>query len=846
VKVKQQNECPKCRAALKVKESNIGKRVRCPACRLLLEIGNDGTIGIPVAEVKDSNERLETVENPSDTRMETPAAPPSQASQQGAKQKTQLNNIGRFELRQVLGQGSFGRVYKAFDPQLDRYVALKVPTFGPEQTHKVQRFLAEAKAAAKLRHPNIVPTFDSGEVGGQYYIATQFVAGQPLSHRLEDDPPSFRQAAEWIRQLADALAYAHKEGIVHRDIKPDNIMLDEQGVPQIMDFGLAKRVNEDAAMTTDGSILGTPAYMPPEQARGELSKVGPASDQYSLGVVLYEMLTGQRPFSGPPHAVIVQVIGTEPPAPRSLLAEIPKDLEAICQKAMRKEIEGRYATAAEMAEDIAAWLRGDATKARPISRTERTVRWVRRNPVVAGLVSAVALVTLIGFVGVSYALWQANIARAEAVHNATVAEGLRRESDEHRQRAEENLALAKTREAEAEASRQEAQTQADAAKEALAKLQAEVGARKKAESVATTASQQAKSAQDAANRAAELRTAAETAAAEAKKREQLVSQNRDISAYKAQLSRISEYLRSSQKEKALEILDQCYDEYRSWEWHYLRHKAINPEASEFTIKPTNQYSLELLRFMSDEEVLVGVEEIKGQPDKYFKALKLPVHELPKFSMVDIYRDKESISIPASNTQVLPGRQLVVGSTNRRYNLSNKLPSEGKPGEFVRVVSLGGGRSQVIPLAENDRSDPLNPTTYRQWLVSDGDRPFLVTRVRTELRDRPSYGSDKYRQTVTITDILNPQSVRTVESRHGYLNTKKYNESEILQDLSGILVVNGHFLFMYPKSCLCYDQQTLKLLANISIPADANVLAVSKDAKYWCHCLPPAWDFEMLA
>ena len=200
-------------------------------------------------------------------------------------------------------------------------------------------------------------------------------------------------------------------GIIHRDIKPDNIMIDEKGVPQIMDFGLAKRVNEDAAMTTDGSILGTPAYMAPEQARGNQVHVGPHSDQYSLGVVLYELLTGKRPFAGSPHAVIEQLLGKEPPAPRSLRPEIPPDLEAICQKAMTKEISGRYASTAELAGDLACFLRGDATLARPISLIERAARWGRRNPVVAALSGALGLVVLVGITGISIALWKAESAK---------------------------------------------------------------------------------------------------------------------------------------------------------------------------------------------------------------------------------------------------------------------------------------------------------------------------------------------------------------------------------------------------------------------------------------------------
>lgn len=324
-----------------------------------------------------------------------------------ASQVDHTNRLGRFELYEILGQGAFGRVWKAYDPRLDRYVALKVPTFGLDEGPKVQRFLAEAKAAARLHHPHIVPTYESGHSDGRYFIAAQFVAGQPLSQRISQSPPDVRLAAEWIRQLAQALAYAHAEGIVHRDIKPDNIMLDEKGTPQILDFGLAKRVGDNAAMTTDGSLLGTPAYMPPEQAKGELSAIGPHSDQYSLGAVFYELLSGKRPFEGTLHSVISQVIAAEPTAPRAMRPEIPADLEAICLKAMSKEPAQRYPTIADLAADLDRWLRGDTTLARPVSAVERFWRWRRRAPLVAGLTIAVTAVTLVGLVGVSLALWLA-------------------------------------------------------------------------------------------------------------------------------------------------------------------------------------------------------------------------------------------------------------------------------------------------------------------------------------------------------------------------------------------------------------------------------------------------------
>jgi len=380
--------CPQCGKSLKVDESLIGKNVRCPACRhrfLLssLSFSGDGS--------RDpSMEAVHTIGDGDDGTAEQRA--------QQRQSEPSVGSIGRFEIKSALGGGGFGVVYRAFDPVLGREVALKVPKFGPDDPNRTQRFLIEAQAAAHLHHPNIVAVFESGQAGDKAFIASEYVAGNPLSVRSEEDPPSFQEAALWTRALADALGYAHDEGIIHRDIKPDNIMMAAKDRPQIMDFGLAKRTDEDSSMTGDGSILGTPAYMSPEQARGETDRVGPHSDQYSLGVVLYELLTGKRPFEGPPHSVVAQVAAQEPPAPRKLNVRIPEDLEAICQQTMEKEPSARYADMHEFAEDLTRWLAGRETLARPIGRLERLTRWCKRNPMVAGLTVALLVVMFAGMV----------------------------------------------------------------------------------------------------------------------------------------------------------------------------------------------------------------------------------------------------------------------------------------------------------------------------------------------------------------------------------------------------------------------------------------------------------------
>jgi hypothetical protein len=304
----------------------------------------------------------------------TPAIPPA---------------VGRFVIRERLGQGSFGVVYRAYDPTLDREVALKLPRIQHGDRGSLHRLFEEAKAAARLQHPGIVAVFERGEIDGQFYISSDYIAGRPLSKVIQDSPPTVDQAVEWAKQLAEALEHAHQSGVVHRDVKPDNIMVADRGRLMIMDFGLAKRTDESAQATSDGVILGTPSYMSPEQARGRSSEVGPPADQYSVGVILYEFLTGRRPYRGDSLSVVQQVASdTEPPRPRSLNPAIPIDLEAICLKAMEKSSSARYANCSALARDLENWIEDRPIVARPTRIGSRLIKWVRRNPWLGGLTLA--------------------------------------------------------------------------------------------------------------------------------------------------------------------------------------------------------------------------------------------------------------------------------------------------------------------------------------------------------------------------------------------------------------------------------------------------------------------------
>ena len=306
-------------------------------------------------------------------------------AQRGAREEPTVQipprSFGDYELIEELGRGGMGVVYKARQISLNRTVAVKLILRGQLASKADRdRFRAEAEAAAGLDHPSIVPIYDVGEVDGQPYFSMKYVAGETLATRIAAGPLPNRETAQLLATVARAIEYAHGRGLLHRDLKPANILIDHEGRPHVTDFGLARRLDDTESLTQSGAVLGTPAYMAPEQAAGDRGRLGPACDVYSLGTVLYAAQTGRPPFQGPsPIDTVLMVLEQDPLPPRLLNASADRDLEMIALRCLQKPPELRYATAGKLADDLEAYLAGEPIAARNGRFTQVIARLFRET-----------------------------------------------------------------------------------------------------------------------------------------------------------------------------------------------------------------------------------------------------------------------------------------------------------------------------------------------------------------------------------------------------------------------------------------------------------------------------------
>jgi tetratricopeptide (TPR) repeat protein/predicted Ser/Thr protein kinase len=362
------------------------------------------------------------------------AAPVTETEVEDRKSKVEnpvARRFGDYQLLEEIARGGMGVVYKARQVSLNRTVAVKMILAGQlAGPAEVQRFRGEAEAAANLNHPNIVAIHEIGQQGGQHFFSMDYVEGQNLAQFVGQKPLPPREAAKYLKTIAEAIQYAHERGILHRDLKPSNILIDQSGQPRITDFGLAKRMQEDSDLTSSGQVLGSPNFMPPEQALGKRQAATLASDIYSLGAILYFLLTRRPPFAADSLTeTLHQVLHTEPVSPRLLNAVVPRDLETICLKCLSKEPERRYASAHGLAEDLGRFLKGEPVQARPVGTAGKAWRWCRRNPKLASLAGGSLALLLALAIGAPIAAFRINQERH-------TAEAARRNEARLRQEAE--------------------------------------------------------------------------------------------------------------------------------------------------------------------------------------------------------------------------------------------------------------------------------------------------------------------------------------------------------------------------------------------------------------------------
>lgn len=585
--------------------------IRCPNCHQSIVTSSDIDQTLTDVQCPSCKNVVKLVDDPAQLEASIP------------------KRIAQFELIKQLGVGAFGSVWLANDTELHRQVAIKIPRKTQLTQTEAEQFLREARAAAQLTHQNIIGIHEVGREGSLIYIVSDYVNGQTLADVMSQRRFTHYEAAEICAKIADALHHAHERGVIHRDLKPGNIMMDDRGEPHIMDFGIAKQSLNETAMTVEGQILGTPAYMPPEQADGDAHRVDRRADVYSLGVILYEMLTGERPFRGNIRTVLYQVIHEDAPPLRKFDRGVPRDLENICLKCLEKSKRRRYDTAADLADDLRRWQQKLPIKARPLGPIARTVRWSQRNPALATAVGLIIIVTLAGFTGVT-TLWLKNaqayqneaLARAEAKREAeeaqiqrVAAEKATEEARLSAQKAEQ--ARRETEKALAEVREQKriADAEKERAEEYAALLQNAIDDAKKQ---AENAEKQRNAAEIARQNAVEARRAAEAAQEQARKAQEELAQ----AASKAYLDLSRQFLSKGDYELVIANYRAALergvvsDEHRALFEESLREKLENLDAD------TPPESLSLQERITAANLYVTLAIASSEKGEFTKALEL--------------------------------------------------------------------------------------------------------------------------------------------------------------------------------------------------------------------------------
>ena len=561
--VKHKIRCTTCDQSLRVLHEKLGKMIRCPSCAKTF------LAALPTESSEHHDKSPTTSQNEEKTFVSGLEPEEGAMSDTCPPEAGKLQSIGRFEIRRQLGEGGFGKVYEAYDPQLARTVAIKVPTFGAENPRRLRRFATEARSAARLHHPNIVAVYENGQTeGGQLYIASEYVAGTTLKSALQVGTASLSQKVTWIRDLAEALAYAHSEGIVHRDIKPENILIDDvHQRAKIVDFGLAKVLDGstddiDAPLKTQDGVIGTPAFMAPEQARGEMQNIGPRSDQYSLGAVLYQCLTGEPPFQGSVYMIIAAASGNEePPSVLSCTIGMPRDLVAICEKAMSKAAENRYADLSEFATDLERWLRDEPVAARQTSPIVRFLRMCRRNPAVSGMTAVTMGILAVSIVVLNITLQHARKEKLNADEHRMLAERASDEATAQAKLATQRAEEARIAQVTATEMQRQAELEKERAQQALDSLRIETS---RADSAVSEAASQSQNASKLHDELEAWRIAGE---------------------YPHLLRKVKTLGQKGEAAEALTLLRGIPEGVRGWEWAGLQNRLISDSARQIGVPP---------------------------------------------------------------------------------------------------------------------------------------------------------------------------------------------------------------------------------------------------------------------